>query len=57
MMLPKKWWRFALAEDGASSVEYGLLMAGIALAIFASVLYLGQVVADSFFKPAETLIR
>ncbi|MDI6854119.1 MAG: Flp family type IVb pilin [Deltaproteobacteria bacterium] len=57
MMLPEKWLRYALAEDGASSVEYGLLMAGIALAIFASVFFLGQVVADSFFKPAETLIR
>ena len=57
MILPRKWSQFALAEDGASSVEYGLLISGIALAIFASVLLLGQVVYSKFFEPATSLIR
>ncbi len=57
MILPRQWTRFFQSEDGASSVEYGLLVAGIALAIFASVLYLGQVVSTTFFKPAESLIH
>lgn len=51
------WLRFLRSEQGASSVEYGLLMAGIALVVIASILYLGQVVSTNFFKPAESLIR
>jgi|UniRef100_A0A7C3WHU4 Flp pilus assembly pilin Flp len=51
------WHTFRKSEEGASSVEYGLLMAGIALAVIASILYLGQVVSTNFFKPAESLIR
>ena len=48
---------FLRRDDGASGVEYGLLISGIALAIFLSVVYLGQIVSTSFFKPAENLIR
>lgn len=48
---------FVYSQDGAAAVEYGLLIAGIALAILASVIYLGQVVSTNFFKPAENLIR
>jgi Flp pilus assembly pilin Flp len=57
MMLLKGWCGFLQAEDGGSSVEYGLLISGIALAIFASVLYLGTIVSNNFFKQAETLIQ
>jgi Flp pilus assembly pilin Flp len=57
MFFLRQWTRFFQCEEGASSVEYGLLIGGIALAIFASVLYLGQVVSTTFFKPAESLIR
>lgn len=57
MMLPRELPHFARAENGAASVEYGLLIAGIALAIFASVLYLGQVVSTTFFTPAQNLIK
>lgn len=57
MMLPRELPQFARAENGAASVEYGLLIAGIALAIFASVLYLGQVVSTTFFTPAQNLIK
>lgn len=45
------------SEEGAASVEYGLLVAGIALAIFGSVLFLGQTVFNNFYKHAEDLIR
>lgn len=51
------WLKFLRSEDGASSVEYGLLMAGIALVVIASIFFLGQVVSTNFFKPAESLIR
>jgi Flp pilus assembly pilin Flp len=57
MTFPPRWSSFVQAEDGASGVEYGLLIAGIALVIFGSVLYLGQVVSTNFFKPAENLIH
>jgi Flp pilus assembly pilin Flp len=57
MTLSKSWSGFVQAEDGASSVEYGLLISGIALAIFASVFLLGQVVSENFFKPAESLFQ
>jgi Flp pilus assembly pilin Flp len=48
---------FARSEAGGASVEYGLLVSGIALAIFASVLYLGQVVFNNFYEQAQDLIR
>jgi Flp pilus assembly pilin Flp len=57
MTFPPRWSSFVQAEDGASGVEYGLLIAGIALVIFGSVMYLGQVVSTNFFKPAENLIH
>jgi|GEM_PF-2367292 len=47
--------RFLKAEEAASSVEYGLLIAGIALAIFASVIFLGQTVMDRLYGPAQQL--
>ncbi|MCL6621160.1 MAG: Flp family type IVb pilin [Syntrophobacterales bacterium] len=47
--------RFLKAEEAASSVEYGFLIAGIALAIFASVIFLGQVIMDRFYGPAQLL--
>lgn len=57
MILSRELPQFARAENGAASVEYGLLIAGIALAIFASVIYLGQVVFNTFFTPAQNLIK
>ncbi len=47
--------RLVRAEDGASAVEYGLLIAGIALVIFASVILLGQTVMTRFYQNAEKL--
>ncbi|MBW1992233.1 MAG: Flp family type IVb pilin [Deltaproteobacteria bacterium] len=57
MILPREWSRFVWSESGAASVEYGLLMAGIFLVIFATVLYLGEVISTNFYGPAEELIR
>ncbi len=35
-------------DTGASAVEYGLLVAGIAVVIIAAVFFLGNVVTDNF---------
>ncbi len=35
-------------DTGASAVEYGLLVAGIALVVIAAVFFLGGAVSDSF---------
>jgi len=47
--------RFLEADDGASSVEYGLLLAGITIAIFATVIGLGQTVRDQLYAKALLL--
>ena len=35
-------------EEGASAVEYGLLVAGIAMVVIAAVFFLGGAVSDNF---------
>jgi pilus assembly protein Flp/PilA len=35
-------------DSGASAVEYGLLVAGIALVVIAAVFFLGGAVSDNF---------
>jgi pilus assembly protein Flp/PilA len=42
-------------EDGASAVEYGLLVAGIAALIVAVVFIFGGVIKDSFNKTCSTI--
>jgi Flp pilus assembly pilin Flp len=44
-------------DTGASSVEYGLLLAGIALAVLASIMGVGQTVMNNFYAPALNLIH
>jgi|UniRef100_A0A7V6DPU1 Flp pilus assembly pilin Flp len=46
-----------LDDTAASSVEYGLLMAGIALAVIASIAAVGQAVYNNFYSPALNLIH
>ncbi len=46
-----------LDDTAASSVEYGLLMAGIALAVIGSVMAVGQAVLDKLYSPALDLIH
>ena len=42
-------------EDGQSMVEYGLLLAGIALIVIAAVLLLGDNIANLFNETANSL--
>ena len=42
-------------ERAASSVEYGLLVAGIALAVIATVMSIGQIVYNNLYIPARQL--
>jgi len=42
-------------EDGASAVEYGLLVAGIAALIVAIVFLFGGVIRDAFSKTCGTI--
>ena len=46
-----------LDETAASSVEYGLLMAGIALAVLGSIMAVGQAVYDKLYSPALGLFK
>jgi Flp pilus assembly pilin Flp len=53
----KRWQQVLLDETAASSVEYGLLLAGIALVVFASIMTLGQVVLNRFYAGADKLFQ
>ena len=44
-------------DTAASSVEYGLLMAGIALAVLGSIMAVGQTVYDKLYSPALGLFH
>ena len=48
--------RFTKKDDrGASAVEYGLLIAGIAALIVVAVFALGPIVRDAFDKTCDTI--
>jgi Flp pilus assembly pilin Flp len=53
----ERWQNLILDEAAASSVEYGLLLAGIAFVVFASIMGVGQVVMNKFYASASQLIR
>jgi pilus assembly protein Flp/PilA len=40
--------RFAKNESGATAIEYGLIVAGISIGIFATVSTMGSTLADTF---------
>ena len=42
-------------EDGASAVEYGLLVAGIAVVIILAVFFLGGTIKDIFDKSGSCI--
>ena len=44
-------------DTAASSVEYGLLLAGIALAVIATIMGVGQAVMNNLYAPALNLIH
>ena len=45
-----------MEERGASAVEYGLLIAGIAAVIVVAVMALGPIVKDAFNKTCSSII-
>ncbi len=47
--------RYGPSERGASAVEYGLLVAGIAALIVGAVFALGPIVKESFNKTCDTI--
>ena len=53
----ERWYQLLLCEKAASSVEYGLLVAGIAFVIFISIMTLGQTVYDKLYSGAEKLFQ
>ena len=53
----ERWQKFFLSESAASAVEYGLLIAGIAFVIFASIMLLGQGVFNRFYAGAAQLFQ
>ena len=48
--------RFASAKDGATAIEYGLIAAGIAVAIIAAVFALGDEL-ETFFNGVKTQLN
>lgn len=53
----ERWQQLLLDETAASSVEYGLLVAGIALAVMATVMSIGQIVYNKLYIPASQLFH
>ena len=47
--------RFVVGEDGASMVEYALLVALIAVVVIAAALFLGTEINDKFSEVGQTL--
>ncbi|MBP7971378.1 MAG: Flp family type IVb pilin [Candidatus Nanopelagicales bacterium] len=42
-------------ESGASAVEYALLIAGVAIAVFAAVFFLGSALSQDFTNVGSTV--
>jgi pilus assembly protein Flp/PilA len=47
--------RFAEDEEGASMVEYALLVALIAVVVIAAALFLGEQISEKFSQVGDTL--
>ncbi len=47
--------RFIKDEEGASMVEYALLVALIAVVVIAAALFLGEEISDKFSEVGDTL--
>jgi pilus assembly protein Flp/PilA len=55
MRLQNAWANLREREDGQTMVEYGLLLAGIAILVIAAVLLLGDNIQDLFEETANSL--
>jgi Flp pilus assembly pilin Flp len=53
----ERWQELVLNETAASSVEYGLLLAGIAFVVFAAIMGAGQVVMNNLYASALQLFQ
>jgi Flp pilus assembly pilin Flp len=53
----ERWQELVLNETAASSVEYGLLLAGIAFVVFAAIMGVGQVVMNNLYASALQLFQ
>ena len=51
----KQFWNFYVNESGAAAIEYGLLAAGISLAIIAVVVALGTQLNTTFTSVSSSL--
>ena len=49
--------RFFKDEEGATAIEYALMLALIAIVIIAAVIYLGEQASETFNNIAETMNR
>jgi pilus assembly protein Flp/PilA len=55
MRLQHAWVSLREREEGQTMVEYGLLLAGVAILVIAAVLLLGDNIADLFEETANSL--
>lgn len=53
----KRWQHLLRDETAGGAAEYGILIAGIALAVIATVVSIGQIVYNKLYVPASQLIR
>jgi len=52
----RKYWKYWSEEDGATSIEYALLAAGIAVAIIATVVTMGDTLFEIYNDVSVKLI-
>ena len=53
----ERWQELILGEAAASSVEYGLLLAGIAFVVFAAIMGVGTIVMNKLYAGALQLFQ
>jgi pilus assembly protein Flp/PilA len=53
--LQNEWFRLRRREEGQTMVEYGLLIAGIALIVIAALVVLGPKIKELFEKTASSV--
>lgn len=51
----KKWQQWLRDETAGSAAEYSILVAGIAMAVIATVMSIGQIVYNKLYIPASQL--
>jgi pilus assembly protein Flp/PilA len=54
-LVQAEWYRLRSREEGQTMVEYGLLIAGVALIVIAALVILGPKIADLFEETASSV--